>query len=142
MKNLIYLPALLCVFLLIASCNKNDAIQPQNGLNKISPVLGQPAERNCDSMQIVHYVLSNSTGINSFAITFSGPQNYTFTFPAYGSKTVDLKSGTYYVQISPAGDYSSHGFSLSGRPYVKAPGARYENVQVKPCSVELQAEIN
>ncbi|MGF7040878.1 hypothetical protein [Mucilaginibacter lappiensis] len=144
MKNLIYSPALLCVILLIASCRKNEAIQPRNGLNKTDSVssVGQPTQRNCDSAQIIHYVLSNSTGINSFVITFSGPQDYTFSFPAKGSKTVALKSGTYYVQIPPTGDYSAHSFSLRGRPYVKAPGARYENVKVNPCSVELQAEIN
>jgi hypothetical protein len=88
------------------------------------------------------YILSNSTGDGSFIIIFSGAQNYTFSFPAQGSKSVSLKAGSYHVLIPPASDYSSHSFSLYGKPYIKAKTARYEDVKVDPCSPVQQAEIN
>jgi hypothetical protein len=143
MKTLIYYPALFCLFLLAAACKKNDNIQPRNGSNSPGPSAGiPPANSNCDTAKMSKYILSNSTGIDSFIIIFSGDQNYTFSFPAQGSKSVSLKPGTYNVLIPPANDYSSHSFSLYGQSYIKAKTARYENVQVNPCAVQQQAEIN
>jgi len=143
MKTLIYYPALLCLFLLAAACKKNDNIQPRNGSNPPgSSAQVPPANANCDTAKMANYTLSNSTGIDSFVIIFSGAQNYTFSFPAHGSTTVSLKAGTYHVLIPPAGDYSAHGFSLYGRSYIKSQTARYENVEVSPCIAQQQAEIN
>ena len=143
MKTLIYYPALFCLFLLAAACKKNDNIQPRNGSNSPAPSAPiPPSASDCDTSKMAKYILSNSTGIDSFVIIFSGQQNYTFSFPANGSKSVSLKSGTYHVLIPPAGDYSSHSFSLYGRPYIKAKTARYEDVKVNPCSAPQQAEIN
>ena len=143
MKTLIYYPALFCLFLLAAACKKNDNIQPRSGSNPPTPSAGIPsAKSDCDTAKMTKYILSNSTGIDSFVIIFSGNQNYTFRFPAHGSKTVSLKPGTYHVLIPPASDYSAHSFSLHAKQYIKAKTARYEDVKVDPCAPPQQAEIN
>lgn len=143
MKTLIYYPALFCLFLAAAACKKNDNIQPRSGLSSPSSSSGIPsANSDCDTAKTIDYLLSNSTGIDSFVITFSGQESYTFKFPAYGSKTVSLKSGTYNVSIPPTGEFESHGFSMYGQTYIKDKGARYENVKIDPCTIQKQVQIN
>jgi hypothetical protein len=143
MKNLIYSSALVCSFLIVAACNKNDAIQPRKGLSQPDSIAAvNPPNQKCDSSELVKYVLYNTTGIDSFIITFSGSNTYSFSFPANGTKTVAVKPGTYTIQIPPTGNFASHGFYMNGKPDVKAPTARYENVKINPCSVPLQTAIN
>lgn len=143
MKTLIYYPALFFLLISAAACKKNDNIQPRGGSNSPSPSAGiPPVNPGCDTAKMTTYILSNSTGIDSFVITFSGNQSYTFKFPANGSKTVSLKSGTYYVFIPPTGDYTSHGFSMYGQSYIKDKGAKYENIKADPCTLNKQVQIN
>ncbi|MDN3549547.1 hypothetical protein [Mucilaginibacter aquaedulcis] len=143
MKNLIYSSALIFSFMIIMACNKNDAIQPRKGLSQADSLAAvESPNQRCDSNAFVKYVLYNSTGIGSFTINFSGENNYSFAFPAYGSKTVDVKPGIYNIQIPPTGNFTSHGFFMDGKPDVKAPTARYESVKIGPCSVPLQTSIN
>jgi hypothetical protein len=143
MKNLIYSSALICSLLIVTACNKNDAIQPRKGLSQPdSTAAVDPPNQKCDSSELVKYVLYNTTGIDSFIITFSGSNSYSFSFPANGNKTVAVKPGTYTIQIPPTGNFASHGFYMAGKPDVKAPTARYENVKINPCSVPLQTGIN
>ncbi|MEN0053887.1 MAG: hypothetical protein AAGC65_09465 [Mucilaginibacter sp.] len=143
MKNLIYSSTLIFSFLAITACNKNDAIQPRKGLSQPDSIAAAaPPDRECDSSEPVKYVLNNNTGINSFIITFSGSSNYTFAFPANGSKTVAVKPGIYNIQIPPAGNFASHGFYMDNQPSVHAPTARYQNVKINPCSVTLQTSID
>ena len=114
MKKLFYSFALLIIVLSVASCNKNDALQPQ----KISDPAS--ASSGCNATQLVTYQLTNSTGIATYEIAFSGQQNYTFSFPANG--------------YSP-GNYSVHSISLNAlvQP-IKESGARYDGVVISPCS--------
>src|ERR1700754_51100 len=144
MKNLIYSSALICSFLVITACNKNDAIQPRKGLSQPDSVADvEPPNNKCDSSAHIKYVLYNTTGIDSFIINFSGSNaSYSFSFPANGSKTVAVKPGTYTIQIPPTGNFATHSFYMDGKQDVKAPTARYENVKINPCSVPLQTGIN
>jgi hypothetical protein len=143
MKNLIYSSALICSLLAVTACNKNDAIQPRKGLNQTDSIATvNPPNQKCDSTELLRYVLYNTTGIDSFIITFSGSNTYSFTFPANGRKTVAVKPGTYTIQVPPTGNFASHVFYMDGKSSVKAPTARYENVKISPCSVPLQTSIN
>jgi hypothetical protein len=145
MKTLIYSPALLIVFLLIASCSKDEAIQPRQGLSATDTLAGAPpAASDCDPNKMVGYELANATGIDSFEISFNstnGSESYRYTFPANGRKTVAVKSGEYAVLIAPAGDYSKHTFNLNGEVAPLAPGARFANVKIGPCAPYLWASI-
>jgi len=142
MKNLLYYPALLSLFLLITSCNKNNDIKPITGATSVTtptaPVINSP---ECDTNKLVSYTLINSTGVPSFQIGFLGKHAYTFTFPKSGSKTVALPAGTYTVQIQPSGDYSNHTFFVGNLSSVDTAGAHFDNVKVNPCSVQLSASI-
>ena len=142
MKNLIYSSAFIFSFLAITACNKNDAIQPRKGLSQPDSVAAvDPPNRECDSSELVKYVLNNNTGISSFIITFSGSNNYSFAFPANGSKTVAVKPGTYTVMIPPTGNFDNHLFYTDNKSNINAPTARYENVKINPCSVALRTSI-
>jgi hypothetical protein len=129
MKKLFYSFALLIIVLSVASCNKNDALQPQ----KISDPAS--ASSGCNATQLVTYQLTNSTGIATYEIAFSGQQNYTFSFPANGSTTIAVKPGTYNVFVYSPGNYSVHSISLNAlvQP-IKESGARYDGVVISPCS--------
>ncbi|HEY2580805.1 MAG TPA: hypothetical protein VGI43_03315 [Mucilaginibacter sp.] len=134
MKNLIYLSALLCFILFVASCTKNDAIKPQN--------VSDTGLTACDSTKKVNYVLSNSTGDDSYEIAFAGQQNYTFPIPANGTATVSVKPGTYSIYVYSPGNYAEHTFSLNGLGVAKESGARYDNVSISGCSVAPSLKID
>src|ERR1700733_522109 len=108
MKILVYYPALLCL-LIIASCNKNDTPVPvKSAVKPDTASVKQIGKSICDSTKMVPFNLANSTGVNSYMISFVGDKTYIFSFPSNGSKTVLIKAGTYKVSIPPTGDYSSH----------------------------------
>ncbi|WP_426671202.1 hypothetical protein ACPPVU_08190 [Mucilaginibacter sp. McL0603] len=143
MKNLTSYSALLSLVLIIASCNKNDAVLPKKTAaaataTDTSSVVPHP----CDSTKLVAYVLYNSTGIDSFTIYFNGSANYTFDFPANGSKTVYVKPGTYSIAIPPKGNYSPHSFFINGALYEKAPGVYNKAAQIQACSAGSSVEIH
>ncbi|HEY2580806.1 MAG TPA: hypothetical protein VGI43_03320 [Mucilaginibacter sp.] len=138
MKNLICLSALSSV-ILIASCTKGDLAVPENGAKSLSPVSAPAA---CDSAKFVNYVLTNLTGIPSYVIAFSGPQNYTFTIPASGSTTIAVKPGTYSIYVYAPGNYSQHTFHLNGQSTTEESGARYDNVDITPCNAGQSLEIS
>jgi hypothetical protein len=141
MKNLVYYPALLCL-LIIASCNKNDTPIPVKSAGKPdTTTVKQIGKSICDSTKMVPFNLANSTGINSFMISFVGDHTYIFNFPSKGSKTVLIKAGTYKVSIPPTGDYSNHAFALDGQAFANGPGVGYSVVQVQPCGVTSGAQI-
>jgi hypothetical protein len=142
MKNLVYYPALLCFFVIIASCNKKDNPVPVKSTgNPDTTSVTQIATSICDSTKMVPFNLSNSTGVNSFWISFVGDHTYNFNFPSNGSKTVLIKPGTYKVSIPPTGDFSNHAFALGGQSLPKGPGTSYSLMQVQPCNVTSSAQI-
>ena len=142
MKNLVYYPSLLCLFLIIASCNKNDTPVPVKSAGKPDTATVKQAGKSiCDSTKMVAFNLANSTGINSFMISFVGAHTYNFNFPSNGSKTVLIKPGTYRVSIPPTGDYSYHAFALDGQALSKGPGLGYSLIEVQPCTFSSGAEI-
>ncbi|MBE7177599.1 MAG: hypothetical protein INR69_14420 [Mucilaginibacter polytrichastri] len=140
MKKLTYSLSLICFFLSLSACNKEENVNPRGtppktDLPKNPPVI-------CDSASDVNYVLSNNTGVTGFTIMFAGEENYTFSFPANGRKTVQIKPGFYYIMIPPAGNYSDHTFSVGTELAVRGKLARYERVKVSSCTINQVAEIN
>jgi len=145
MKKLAFYSALLSLVLIIASCNKNDAVLPKkvSAAATVTDTSSVPkVPHSCDSTKLVAYVLYNSTGIDSFTIYFNGLANYTFDFPANGSKTVYVKPGTYSIAIPPKGNYSPHSFFVNGALLEKAPGISYKAMQINACSAGLSVEIH
>jgi hypothetical protein len=142
MKNLVYYPTLLCLFLIIVSCNKNDTPVPVKSAGKPdTATVKQTGKSICDSAKMVPFNLANSTGINSFMISFVGDHTYIFNFPSNGSKTVLIKPGKYAVSIPPTGNYSNHAFALDGQASPKGPGLAYSLIEVHSCAVSSGAEI-
>jgi hypothetical protein len=133
MKSLIYSLVLLSIFFLIASCNKDEALKPIT--NPGGPQLA------CDSTQSVNYQLTNSTGIATYEIAFSGQKNYTFNFPANGTTIISVKPGTYDVFIYSPGDYQVNSISLNNLNPTKEAGARYDGVVISPCNSAQSAVI-
>jgi hypothetical protein len=136
MKSLIYSSALLCVLLSVASCNKNEAVQPQKDLTLA------PASTDCNSTNPVNYVLTNLTGDATYEIAFSGAQNYTFSFPANGSKTITVKPGAYNVFIYSPGNYTEHNIFLDASEPVRESGARVDNFTVSSCNIAHTIKID
>lgn len=105
-----------------------------NGQVKANQVCGCPVSQ-------VSFTLSNSTGIGTFQATFSGPYNHTYTFPANGSTTIQVPSGTYTIQINPTGDFSYHTFTLGSRSSVYAPGTTFYTVSITASNNESPLSI-
>jgi hypothetical protein len=133
MKNLIYSAALLCLILFAASCTKGDLAQPGSHSGTGGP--------DCNSAPQANYTLTNTTGDSSYEIAFQGATDYTFSFPANGSATVSVKSGTYSIFIYSPGNNVNRTFSLNGQVVSKQAGARFEGVAVNSCSTS-SAEIS
>jgi hypothetical protein len=100
------------------------------------------ANQNCGCpVSQVSFTLTNYTGIGTFQVAFSGPYNHTYTFPSYGSTTIQVPSGTYTVQIYPTGDYSYHTFMLGSRSSVYAPGTTFYSVSITASNNETPLSI-
>ncbi|HEY4323674.1 MAG TPA: hypothetical protein VGN20_06800 [Mucilaginibacter sp.] len=138
MKNLFYLSALSTV-IFIASCTKADLVAPGKNVTSVTPI---STHAGCDSVKFVNYVLTNLTGVPSYIIAFSGPQNYSFTFPASGSITVAVKPGNYSVSVYSPGNYTKHMFHLNDLDPVAESGAKYDNVLITPCTATQQLVIS
>lgn len=119
----------------VASANADATYDMNvNGQIKANQVCGCPVSQ-------VSFTLTNYTGIGTFQVAFSGPYNHTYTFPSYGSTTIQVPAGTYTVQIYPTGDYSYHTFMLGSRDAVYAPGTTFYNVSIMPSNNETPLSI-
>ncbi|HEY4323675.1 MAG TPA: hypothetical protein VGN20_06805 [Mucilaginibacter sp.] len=134
MKNLIYSSALLCFILFVTSCTKSDLVQPGTSVIPRGP--------GCDSVKTVSFTLTNSAEDSSYEIAFSGQQNYTFSFPASGTKTVSVKPGTYAIYVYSPGNYSLHNFYWNNQQVINQAGARWEGVTITPCSIPQSVRID
>jgi hypothetical protein len=130
MKKLFYLPAL-GLILLAASCNNGELPSPKKPDTVISV---KPP--HCDSVKLLNYVITNLTGNSTYEISFRGAQNYWFTFPPYGSRTISVKPGTYSISVfTPKFDeYPMERFQLDNLAPVHASSFSYDHVVLSPCA--------
>ncbi|HEY2580804.1 MAG TPA: hypothetical protein VGI43_03310 [Mucilaginibacter sp.] len=141
MKKLFYLSALSGLILLAASCNKGELVGPQKPIDTSkNPGPKPPA---CESVKQITYVLKNSTGNSTYEISFRGSQNYIFSFPPYGDKTVYVNPGTYsiYVFTPNFDDYQNESFQMNNLAPVIGSGAHYDGVILTSCTVPQSVSI-
>jgi hypothetical protein len=137
MKNLIYPSALLFNLILITSCNKEELLRP------VTPQIDTPvwASPACDSTQLVSYVITNSTNLNSLRVLFEGRGFYSFNIKANDSTTVFVKPGIYDIKIQATGNGANHSFHLhnyylNDDVVLQSPGAVFKAIAIGACSPE------
>ncbi|MEO7216332.1 DUF5977 domain-containing protein [Mucilaginibacter sp.] len=97
--------------------------------------------QNCGCpVQMVNFTITNSTGINTFHIAFSGPASYDF-YPTTSSTTVSVQAGTYSIQIFPTGTFANHTYRVGSRSPVTAPGTTFTGVSIMAASNESPLTI-
>jgi len=135
MKTLIYSLALFTSFLLAPSCKKDDGLPSINKPQVLDTTKKvQVVNSACDTTKLINIILNNSSSVGSFEIAFSGPREYTFTFPARGGITVAVKPGTYTVRLYAPGNYANYTLNLTGSETEIGSGAVFNNVEVNPCA--------
>jgi hypothetical protein len=117
MKKLIYFPFALFIILMAVSCKKDDSVKP------ISP------PPSSDSMATVSLVNNSGT---AYEVAFDGMTKYTVDMHANGRQAIQVKAGTYNVQVYPTGTYASHTIAWSGLAPVISARAFFSNVLIKP----------
>ena len=123
MKKLIYLPLVLIIALLAASCQKDDSVTKPG-----SKTLSQDLSATIS-------VVNNSD--TPYEVLFQG-LNYTLDVPKNGRVSATIKAGIYDIEIYPASsaDYASHSITWDNLKPVLSPRANFNNVQIGAASLQ------
>ncbi|TFF36207.1 DUF5977 domain-containing protein [Mucilaginibacter psychrotolerans] len=98
-----------------------------------------PAICGCP-IQTISFTFSNTTGLNGYQASFSGPSSFYFNVPSSGTSTVQVPVGTYTLSINPVGTFVKN-FKLGNRTPINGHNATFTSVNISTGTTDNSLSI-